>query len=199
MIGKGPETEILCKEFSDVFKPGLGTLQGFKATIQVDKEASPVFCKAHSVPYAMTPLVEKELDRLQQEGVIAPFAFSDWVAPIVPVLKGDKSVRICGDFKMTVNKVSKLDRYPIPKIEDLFAKLAGGGKLFTKLDLSQAYQQICLEEESKKLLSLTPTRGCSSSTDCLLEYHWLQPFFKAQWNYCSRAFHMSLFTWMISL
>ena len=154
----GPEAEILCKEFSDVFKPGLGTLQGFKATIQVDKEASPVFCKARSVPYAMTPLVEKELDRLQQEGVIAPIAFSDWAAPIVPVLKGDKSVRICGDFKMTVNKVSKLDRYPIPKIEDLFAKLAGG-KLFTKLDLSQAYQQICLEEESKKFVVINTHKG----------------------------------------
>ena len=100
------------------FKPGLGTLQGFKATIQVDKEASPVFCNARAVPYAMTPLVE-ELDRLQQEGVITLVAFSDWAAPIVPVLKSDKSVRICGDFKMTVNKVSKLDRYPIPKIEDL--------------------------------------------------------------------------------
>ena len=58
------------------------------------------------------------------------------------MLKSDKtSVRICGDFKLTVNQVSKLDRYPIPKIEDLFAQLAGG-KSFTKLDLSQAYQQL---------------------------------------------------------
>ena len=48
---------------------------------------------------------------------------------------------ICGDFKQTVNPVSKLDRYPIPCIEDLFSKLAGG-KSFTKLDLSQAYLQI---------------------------------------------------------
>ena len=48
---------------------------------------------------------------------------------------------------MTVNQASKLDRFAIPKIEDLFAKLAGG-QVFTKLDMSQAYQQILLQEES---------------------------------------------------
>ena len=57
------------------------------------------------------------------------------------VLKVDKSsVRICGDFKRTVNPVSKLDKYLIlKKVEDLFVKLAG--ELFTKLNLSQAYLQ----------------------------------------------------------
>ena len=60
----------------------------------------------------------------------------------MPVLKADKqSLRTCGDFKQSVNTASKLDRYPIPKIEDLFAKLAGR-KSFTKLVMSQAYQQI---------------------------------------------------------
>ena len=92
--------------------------------------------------------VDEELQRLQKDGIIEPVQFADWAAPIVSVLKSDgKSVRICGDFKLTVNQASKLDRYPIPKIEDLLAKLAGG-KLFTKLDMSQAYQQLLLDEES---------------------------------------------------
>ena len=66
------------------------------------------------------------------------------------VLKSDRnSVRICGDFSVTINPVSKLDRYPIPKVDDLFSRLSGG-KYFTKLDLSNAYQQVPLEEESKK-------------------------------------------------
>lgn len=90
--------------------------------------------------------VEDELTRLQREGIISPVQFSNWAAPIVLVLKADKkNVRICGDLKMTVNQVSKLDKYPIPKIEDLFVKMAGGTR-FTKLDLSQAYQQINLDE-----------------------------------------------------
>ncbi len=79
----------------------------------------------------MRALVEEELDKLPEEGVISPVQYADWAAPIVPILKWDKkSVRICGDFKLTVNQASKLDRYPIPKIEDLFAKLNGGKKYF---------------------------------------------------------------------
>ena len=64
-------------------------------------------------------MVEKELNRLVSEGTLEPVQFSEWAAPIVPVLKKDKqSIRICGDFRRTVNPVSNLDRYPIPKVED---------------------------------------------------------------------------------
>lgn len=63
------------------------------------------------------------MDRLQNEGILSPVEFSEWTAPIVPVLKQDGTVRICGDYKCTVNQVSKLDSYPNPKIEDLLATL----------------------------------------------------------------------------
>ena len=67
----------------------------------------------------------------------------------MPVLKRDKRfVRICGNFKLTINQASNFDRFLIPKVKDLFATLAGE-KTFTKLDLSKAYQQIELEESSK--------------------------------------------------
>ncbi len=59
---------------------------------------------------------------------------------------------------MTVNSVSKLDNYPIPKAEDLFATL-GGGEKFTKLDLSQAYQQLPLEDDSKQYTTINTHRG----------------------------------------
>lgn len=52
----------------------------------------------------------------------------------MPVMKNDGRVRICGDYKITVNREVKLDKYPIPQIEELFASL-DGGKAFTKLDL----------------------------------------------------------------
>ena len=87
----------------------------------------------------MISLVEKELDKLVAEGMIEPVQFADWAVPIIRVVKQDKvSVSICGDSKLTINQASKLDCYPIPKIEDLFPKLACG-KQFTHLDLSQAY------------------------------------------------------------
>ena len=87
----------------------------------------------------MKSKVEEELEWLEKEGIIEPVQYAEWVAPIVPVLKADgKSLRICGDFKVTVNKADQLDCYPIPKIEDLFAPLAHG-KTFTKLDMSHYY------------------------------------------------------------
>ena len=65
--------------------------------------------------------MEEALQKLIEEGTLEPVQFSKWAASIVPVMKSDKSsVRICGDFRMTINP---LDRYPIPKIEDLFANL----------------------------------------------------------------------------
>ena len=143
----------------NVFREELGTLQGFEAKIYVDPTAKPVFCKARSVPYAMKVKVEEELERLVKQGILEPVEFAEWAAPIVPVVKSDKSsVRICGDFKLTVNKASKLDQYPIPRIEDLFATL-NGGKTFTKLDMRQAYQQLPLDEESKAYLVINTHRG----------------------------------------
>ena len=59
---------------------------------------------------------------------------------------------------MTINPVSKLNRYPLPKIEDLFAKLAEG-KVFTKLDLTQAYQQLKLDKQSQKYVVINTHKG----------------------------------------
>lgn len=57
-------------------------------------------------------------------------------------------MRICGDYKVTVNRAAKPDGYPLPKIEDSFALLAGG-QIFSKLDLAQACQQIELDRTQK--------------------------------------------------
>ena len=59
---------------------------------------------------------------------------------------------------MTVNPVSKLNRYPIPKVEDLFTTLERG-KTFMKLDLSQAYQQLKLDAESRKYVVVNTHKG----------------------------------------
>ena len=91
--------------------------------------------------------MEQELEWLKQEGVLEKVNVSDWAAPIVAIPKRDGRVRICGDYKVTVNPSLDVDQYPLPCPEDLFATLAGG-KHFTKLDLTHVYQQLVLEEES---------------------------------------------------
>ena len=102
--------------------------------------------------------VDAELDRLQAEGIITPIKYSDWAAAIVPVVKQDGSIRICGDYKLTVNRAVKLDTYPIPRLEDLFSTLSEGA-LFSKLDMSQAYNQLCLDEDSKAYTVINTHRG----------------------------------------
>ena len=107
----------------------------------------------------MKALVEKRLDRLEGGDNFELVASSEWAAQIVPVLKANKtSVQILGHFKFTVNKVPKLDQYPIPRVEDLFASPTGG-QAFTKLDLTQAYQQICLEEQSSHYVVISTGKG----------------------------------------
>ncbi len=114
-----------------MFQDGLGTLLGHSAKIVMDPKASPRFCKVRPVPYAMRSKVEADLDHRVAEGMLEPVQLSEWAAPIVVVLKNDKtSVRICRDFRQTINPVSKLDKYPIPKVEDLFATLSGGRVFF---------------------------------------------------------------------
>lgn len=155
----GDTLQSLLDSHADVFSEGLGTLKGFHAAIRIDPKAQPRFCKPRVVPYAYREKVNAELDRLVKEGTLEPVEVAEWAAPIVPVVKRNKSsIRICGDFCMTVNPVSKLDAYPIPKVEDLFAQLTKG-KLFSKIDLTQAYQQLPLDERSKELVAINTQKG----------------------------------------
>ena len=142
----------------DLFSDGLGLMKGAEASLNIDPDAQPRFCKARPVPHVLRGKVETELDRLTSLNVIEPVQFSNWAAPIVPVVKRDGSVRICGDYKLTVNKASKTDPYPLPRIEDIFASLSGG-KLFTKLDLAHAYLQVPLEESSKEYTTISTHKG----------------------------------------
>ena len=111
--------------------------------------------------------VELELNRLQQKGVISPVQHSDWAAPIVPVVKQDGTVRICGDFKVTINPVINIESYPLPRVEELFANLSQG-KYFSKLDMSNAYLQLPLSHEAQNLVTINTHLG-------LFRYHRL-PF-----------------------
>jgi len=76
--------------FSEVFADELGTLQGSKASIHIDPNIPPKFCKARSLPYAMKDKVEKEFQKLENQGIILPVKYSKWTTPIVPILKQDK-------------------------------------------------------------------------------------------------------------
>ena len=90
--------------------------------------------------------------------MIEKVPFSEWAAPIVLVPKADGKVRICGDYKVTVNPVLDVDCHPLPKPQELLATLAGGKK-FTQLDLSSAYLQLELEAESRNYVTVNTHLG----------------------------------------
>ncbi|XP_025758532.1 uncharacterized protein K02A2.6-like [Oreochromis niloticus] len=150
--------EAVLKKHSAVFSKELGTMKGIKARLTLRPDSVPKFCPPRNVPYALRPRVEAELKRLTELGVITPVEHSDWATPVVPVNKKDGSVRLCGDFKVTLNSQLCVDKYPLPRIEDLFASLAGG-QHFSKLHLANAYLQMEVEEESKKLLTVSTQKG----------------------------------------
>ena len=144
-------------KYPKLFSPGLGTFQGEKFQIEVDSTVPPKYCKARPVPYAMRDKVVKEIDRLISEGICEPVSHSKWASGLVPVLKKDGSLRLCGDYK-PVNKAILLDRYPIPKVQDLLSGLADAS-VFSKLDCAQAYNQLLLDEESKELTTVNTLKG----------------------------------------
>ena len=122
-----PTLEKLLEVHGELFESGVGTLNGY-AHLEIKKGATPRFFKPRSVPYALRDAIEKELDRLEGNGVLERVNSSRFAAPIVPVPKGDGSVRICGVYKVTVNLELYVDQYPLPKPDDIFATLAAGKK-----------------------------------------------------------------------
>ena len=151
-IQPSPLNDLLeqCKE---IFNQELGTITLLKAQLSVSPTAIPRFHRPCPVAYALHPLVEQELDRLEGTGVLEKIDHSKWAAPIVAVPKRDGNVRVCGDSKVTINPVLAVDQYPLPCPQDLFATLARG-KYSTTLDLSHAYNQIVLEEDARQYLTI---------------------------------------------
>ncbi len=141
-----------------VFQSGIGTLKHIKGKITLDENAVPKFHKARPVPYAIRQKLETELDRLEAEGILSKVDWSPWATPVVPVTKKDRTVRLCGDFKVPVNPVLYAEQYPLPRIEDIFATLSGG-QLFSKIDLAEAYLQMEMEEDSKVFLTINTHNG----------------------------------------
>ena len=161
------------------------------------ENVKPIYYKARPLPYAMRTKVDNELKRLEENGIIEPVKFSDWAAPVVPVLKPNGDIRLCGDYKVTVNRVSKLEHYPIPTLDDLTTKLAHG-TVYHKLDLSHAYLQVELDPESRKYVTVNTHKGLYQYTRFRSEFLLHQPFFSELSSLCSEEYHQLLFTLMIS-
>ena len=80
-------------------------INNFKAKFTLKENAIPIFFKAHRVPFRLIPLVNNELQMLESKNVIEKMDTSDYATPIVPILKKNNTVRVCGDFSITINSL----------------------------------------------------------------------------------------------
>lgn len=152
------EVNELVNKYPEVFSDKLGLFKFAKISLNVDPNAKPVFCRPRPIPLAYRKLLDEQLDNMIAEGILTPTQTSEWSTPLVPILKSDGKLRICADYKVTVNKYLSTEVYSLPLIEELFAKLHDG-EHFTKLDLFQAYNQFELDENAKKLLVWSTHKG----------------------------------------
>ena len=152
----------LCDEFPDVFKEELGTLKDVELEVKFKTDATPVFHRPRPVPIALQEELDAALQAGIQKGVWEPTQFNAYGTPIVPIQKtqedGKIKLRVCGDYSGTINPQLEPHRHPMPLPEDLMRKL-GRGHGFTKIDLADAYNQVCLGPESQRRLALSTHRG----------------------------------------
>lgn len=108
-----------------------------------------------------------------------PVKTCQWATPLVVVPTPDSSVRLCGKYEVTVNHTISEEQYPIPNI-DMFVTLAGGKK-FTKLDLSQAYLQLELDQESEEYLIVNTSLALLDTSGKFMGCRQHLPYFSQSW------------------
>ena len=117
---------------------------------------TPIHHRAHRLAPKHNEFVRKELDNLLDAGIIVP-ASSAWSFPIVIASKKDGSLRFCVDYR-SLNRVMKADRWPLPRIEEIFDDLRGS-TVFTTLDLFTGYWQVKMSETCKEMTTFVTRYG----------------------------------------
>ncbi|XP_032081537.1 uncharacterized protein K02A2.6-like, partial [Thamnophis elegans] len=118
-------------EFSDVFDGKLGCYKGTPISLCLDPQVAPVRLKARRVPFALRAKVDAELDKLIEQGVLEPVDHARWETPIVLPVKPDGSVRICADYKSTINLALQANPYPVPVVQHLLHSLGQAQTIVT--------------------------------------------------------------------
>ena len=143
--------QSILSSYPEVFH-GLGNLRNHVVTLHEDKSVKPVAEPPRRIPYHLESRVKELIDEMLQNDVIEEHPAGEpapWVSNIVIAPKDDGDIRITLDAK-NVNEAILSSNYPIPRQEDIKAKL-GGSKVFSKLDLKSAFWQLNLDQKSRPL------------------------------------------------
>ena len=160
------KTCSITDDYADVFDNKLGKLPG-KAHFQVNPDICPVVSPVRRIPISLKAKVKAELDNLTDQNVITPIQDpTDWVSNLVVTMKKNGDLRVCLD-PQCLNKALKREHFRLPVLDDILPELSNA-KLFSTLDVKNAYWHVVLDDESSKLTTFSTPFG---------RYRWLRmPF-----------------------
>ena len=119
-------------------------------------DSPPKLQRSRRIPFALREEVAKQIKNMQESGVIQP-SNSPWASPVVLVRKKDGTYRFCVDYR-EVNAVTKKDKFPLPRVDDLLDQL-GEAQYFSTLDLASGYWQIRVHPESQAKTAFVTHQG----------------------------------------
>lgn len=162
--------EKILKKFSKLFDNDMSSpIADFKVDIRMKEDATPFVHKAYNVPFSVREEFVRQIDEMENNGLLEKVEYSDWASPVVAVekpnqdpvgvsIRDKKQLRICLDGSRTINPHIETHHYPLPVIDELLANKSGT-KYFCMLDLKGAYQQLLVSESTKKLLTINTIKG----------------------------------------
>ncbi|KAJ1158342.1 hypothetical protein NDU88_011033 [Pleurodeles waltl] len=165
--------ENILDEYKEVCSGKLGFLKNFKHKIILKEDVQPVKQRVRNIPLSARSEVKAILKNWCDEGIIEPINASVWLLPVALAKKRNGSIRLCIDLRQLNNHVVA-DCQPLPLINEMVMTL-DQAKFFTTLDFSAAYNQVQLEEGSKRYTAFItpevayqfcrlPFRLCSASS-----------------------------------
>ena len=149
----------MVSEFPDVFPeelPGMPPDREFEFAIDLVRGTAPLYKKYYRMPCSELVELKKQLDEMLQKGYICPSS-SRWGSPAIFVDKKDGCLRMCVEYHQ-LNDVTIKNKYPLPRIDDLFDQLSGAN-VFSKIDLRTGYHQLNIKKEDIPKTAFTTYYG----------------------------------------
>lgn len=160
----GKDTAISLKvlklglEVNVVSENAFPKMKNVKLDITIDRAIKPVAQPCRRVPIPLEEKINNKIEELIKQDIIEPVSIpSGWVSPIVPVLKPDNEVRICVDMRIA-NKAIRRENHPLPTMDQLLPKFKKA-KVFSKLDIKDAFHQVEISEDSRDITTFITGRG----------------------------------------
>ena len=152
-----PTLEMV-NSFPAVSRPDLGCYTSPPVHLDLLAGKRPKYSPARAVKLPLITKMEEAIDTNVNRGLWVPTNHSVWASGLVPVEKRGGAMRLCADYKGTVNPAINADSYKSPSTDQVLLRL-GGGKFFAEIDLAEAYLQIPVDEETSKILTVNTVKG----------------------------------------